>query len=82
VIEQPIGAPLSRDFVRGEQVEGELDRLIAQRDRRRRETEGDRAEEAAFREGERRAAQSVPRRTTTACSPTRSTWLTSITDAS
>ncbi len=54
MIEQPVGAALNRDlWTQGEQVEGELDRLISQRDRRRREEEGDRAEEAVWKEAER-----------------------------
>lgn len=55
--ERPVGAPLSRElFVKGEQVDADLDNLIEQRDRRRRQEEGDRLEEMAFKEGERRKA--------------------------
>jgi hypothetical protein len=57
VIEQPVGRALNRDFfARGEQVEGELDHLISLRDKQRRKTEGDRLEEALWKEGEQRAA--------------------------
>jgi regulator of protease activity HflC (stomatin/prohibitin superfamily) len=54
--EQPVGAPLSRDFIVGEQVDGELDNLILRRDKQRRQAEGDRQVEELWREGERRAA--------------------------
>jgi hypothetical protein len=54
--EAPIGAALNRDLAPGEDVEWQLDALLSQRDKQRREEEGDRAEEAAFREAERREA--------------------------
>jgi regulator of replication initiation timing len=55
--DRPIGAALNRDlWAQGEQVEGELDRLIARRDLKRRQTEGERAEEAVWKEVERREA--------------------------
>jgi hypothetical protein len=60
VIEQPVGRALNRDLVpdvtKIEKIEGELDHLISLRDKKRRQTEGDRAVEELWREGERRAA--------------------------
>jgi hypothetical protein len=43
------------DVTKIEQIEGELDHLISVRDKQRRKTEGDRAEEAIWKESERRA---------------------------
>ena len=51
----PIGAGLSRDIATGEKVEAELDAFIARRHATRVKSEGERDEEAAFRESERRA---------------------------
>ncbi len=57
MIDEPIGKALNWDLVAEiEQVEGQLDDLIARRDKQRRREEGDRAEEAAFREAELREA--------------------------
>jgi hypothetical protein len=42
--EAPIGAALNRDLAPGEDVEWQLDALLSQRDKQRREEEGDRAE--------------------------------------
>ncbi len=51
----PIGAGLSRDISTGERAEAELDSFIARRHATRVKSEGERDEEAAFRESERRA---------------------------
>ncbi len=51
---KPIGAALSRDISTGEKVEAELDAFISKRDKERRLSEGERAEEAAWRESVRR----------------------------
>jgi hypothetical protein len=52
-VEQPIGAPLSRDISRSEAMETDLDNLIARRHDARVSSEGDRAEEAAWVESTR-----------------------------
>jgi hypothetical protein len=44
--EKPIGAALSRDIGTGEKIEAKLDAFISRRDKQRRQTEGERAEEA------------------------------------
>jgi len=41
-------------FVQGEQIDAELDNLIERRDRQRRQEEGDRLEEEAWKESTRR----------------------------
>jgi hypothetical protein len=46
LIDEPIGRSLNRDITSGEKVEAELDFLISRRDRQRRQTEGERLEEA------------------------------------
>ncbi len=46
MIDEPIGRSLNRDITSGEKVEAELDFLISRRDRQRRQTEGERLEEA------------------------------------
>jgi hypothetical protein len=60
VIEQPIGTPLSRDLVPGEDVdEWEKDAFLSKQDKRkirRQQEEADRATEASWKAGERRAA--------------------------
>jgi hypothetical protein len=56
--DKPIGAALSRNLgsatAPGEAVEAEIDQFIQRRDWQRRQTEGERAIEAAWRESERR----------------------------
>ncbi len=52
---KPIGAALGRDISPGEKVEKDLDAFISKRDKERRLSEGERAEEAAWVESERRA---------------------------
>jgi hypothetical protein len=53
--ERPIGATLNHElYVRGEQVDGELDRLISQRHDKRVREEGERPEEEAWVESTRR----------------------------
>jgi hypothetical protein len=52
--EKPIEAALSRDIGAGKKVEAELDAFISRRDKQHRQTEGERAGEAAWRESERR----------------------------
>jgi hypothetical protein len=54
-VERPVGAALSRDISRGEQVDADLDNLIARRDKQRVLEEGERLEEAAWRESTRKA---------------------------
>ncbi len=51
---KPIGAALNRDVSTGEKVEKDLDAFISKRDKERRLSEGERAEEAAWRESVRR----------------------------
>ena len=51
---KPIGAALNRDVSTGEKVEKDLDAFISKRDKERRLSEGERAEEAAWRESARR----------------------------
>jgi len=48
------GAALNRDISSGERVEKDLDVLISRRDTQRRQSEGERAEEAAWQESARR----------------------------
>jgi hypothetical protein len=50
----PIGAALSRDIGAGEKVEAELDAFISRAHDQRVKAEGERDEEAAWRESERR----------------------------
>jgi hypothetical protein len=57
VIEEPIGAALNRDISSVEKIEADLDNLIDRRDRERRRREGERDEEAAWKESERRVAK-------------------------
>jgi hypothetical protein len=52
--ERPIGAALSRDITRGEQVEGELDALITRRYDKRVAEEGHRPSEEMYEESSRR----------------------------
>jgi hypothetical protein len=54
LIEQPVGAALSHElYVKGEQVDGDLDNLIERRHHRRVKDEGDRVVEPAWKETER-----------------------------
>jgi len=48
------GRAISREIARGERAVAELDSFISRRDKQRRETEGDRAVEAAWAISERR----------------------------
>jgi len=54
--ERPVGAALSKDIKVGEKVDASeaLDLLIERRDRERRKSEGERAEEMAWKESVRR----------------------------
>jgi hypothetical protein len=56
-VEQLFGQVLSRDIQRGAQVDGELDAFIERRHQQRVKEEGERAEEEAWKESERRHAQ-------------------------
>jgi hypothetical protein len=59
VEQQPVGAPLSRDFIPGRDAnESEVDAFLSKRERRakeRHQEEADRATEASWRQAERRA---------------------------
>jgi hypothetical protein len=52
--EQLLGQVLSRDITRGAQVDGELDAFIERRHKERVKAEGERAQEEAWRESERK----------------------------
>ena len=53
-MKERVGAALSRDIATGEKVEAELDAYVSRRDRQRWQTEGQRDEEVAWHESERR----------------------------
>ncbi len=53
--DKPIGSGLNRDITSSERAETELDSFISRRHNQRVKSEGERDEEAAWRESERRA---------------------------
>ena len=56
-VEQLLGQVLSRDITQGEQIDGDLDRLIERRHRQRVKEEGERAQEEAWAESARKHAE-------------------------
>jgi hypothetical protein len=56
-VEQLFGQVLSRDITQGEQIDGDLDRLIERRHAQRVKAEGERAQEEMWKESERKHAE-------------------------